>query len=1362
MSDVQLDMTDRSMTPDLVTEAKMENEELVHKAEEVQLTDSREPKVRTSLQIMLVFGWFNLFLILNGMFWAGGAGIIPIVFFYVMGDGLGELGTATPAAIGQVTSTLGLNITYIAIASAFAGFFSNFFFSTAQQLMNNKLKQAYYDSCIKQEIGFFDIKKAGALTHALSDDVNKATEVYSTHLQTLTQCLCQVIVGFVLAMIANWAMTLLVLTSIPLAVFIIVVFSGILRFLATKTSNIMSDSVACANEVIGSMRTIRSMAGEEKELSRYSNNLDKVQYYAFFNSLIKGCILGPIIFFIWGGVSLGFWYGGQLLQAGTLDAGNYIKVFGFCLMTIMGLLQTVGIVPEFIKAQASASLLLKVILREPAIRFRGGVSPDQLTGHISFKNVTFRYPARPNIAVLKNFNLEVKAGTSVALVGQSGSGKSTIVGLVEKWYEPESGVVEIDGVDIREIDSLWLHRYLGIVSQEPTLFATTIRRNISYAVDTINMHIRTQAKKNNKYATNEEIEKLLIPVNQEIIEKAATDANCHEFIIRLPDGYDTVIGERGVSLSGGQKQRIAIARAVLQNPKMLLLDEATSALDTKSEALVQEALDKLMKGRTSVVIAHRLTTIQDCDNIVVMRQGEVVEMGTHYEMLKRVGGPYYNLASKQMKFGSHTDESSSATDDASTEELDSAVLELEKDQDVQSANQALLMTTNIQAIPNIPNTIQSIKNETAHVDNELVDALDNKKKKKRRNKKHTRLDQFTNEQDLVDVHEPKIRNPLYIFKVIGLIDGFILLLGLIASAATGAAPILNFYFFGRIINASSPPRNADGAFVPFPPGYRIDTVVSENAGWLAIVAAASGIANLLAQFFTNWANERLNVRMRKLYFASIVKQEMGFFDIKKTGKLLATLGEDIQSMNDGITLKLSLFCQHISQFVVGIIFALVASWKTGLVMLGGGIPTVGGAIIIGGAFISKLNTLVMHSSGSALSTSTEVIGAIRTVRSMGGEERESNRFKNDLNQIRSYGLGKAVVLGAMMGSMQFFIWGDAGLAFWYGGTLVASGELQAGSLLQVFGNMLFGVLGASMALSEVQHFVKSASCLKEVMRVTSRSPPIPFKGGLKPERVIGNLEFRDITFSYPSRPNVVVMKNFNLQIRQGQHVALVGESGCGKSTITGLIERFYEPSSGCTLLDGVELSKLDPQWLHKNVAIVTQEPVLFATTIRKNITYAVGDENVTLERVHQCAKDANCHDFIMNLPNGYDTMVGERGVSMSGGQKQRIAIARAMIQDSKMLLLDEATSALDTEAESLVQSALDKLMVGKTTIVIAHRLSTIKDCDLIVAMKSGEVVEMGTHDELVAKRGMYFKLAQKQMQFGQSGGGSSVKLTEDD
>ncbi|KAL0484704.1 ABCB1, partial [Acrasis kona] len=330
-------------------------------------------------------------------------GVIPVIFFYFMGNGLGSLTTASPAEVSRVTTELGLNITYIAIASAFCGFLSNFFFSIASQLINNKIKQSYYESCIKQEVGFFDIKKGGALAHALSDDCNKATDVYSTHLQTFTQSICQVIAGFILAMVTGYAMALIALSSVPLMILIMGVFRRLLGFLATKTAMLTSDSVATANEVIGSMRTVRSMGGEEKEIERYTNNLNKVRYFALFNSLMKGLTLGPIFFFIWGAISLASWFGGQQLQAGNYTVSTFVKIFGFSVMQIIGLIQCLTVIPEFIKAQASSALLLKVILRKPGIPFRGGASPDNLVGKISFKDVTFRYPARPNVAVLKNF-----------------------------------------------------------------------------------------------------------------------------------------------------------------------------------------------------------------------------------------------------------------------------------------------------------------------------------------------------------------------------------------------------------------------------------------------------------------------------------------------------------------------------------------------------------------------------------------------------------------------------------------------------------------------------------------------------------------------------------------------------------------------------------------------------------------------------------------------------------------------------------------------------------------------------------------------------------------------------------------------
>jgi ATP-binding cassette subfamily B (MDR/TAP) protein 1 len=285
-----------------------------------------------------------------------------------------------------------------------------------------------------------------------------------------------------------------------------------------------------------------------------------------------------------------------------------------------------------------------------------------------------------------------------------------------------------------------------------------------------------------------------------------------------------------------------------------------------------------------------------------------------------------------------------------------------------------------------------------------------------------------------------------------------------------------------------------------------------------------------------------------------------------------------------------------------------------------------------------------------------------------------------------------------------------------------------------------------MGMFYAPNVFKAIQSSKEILRVIERKPAIPLNGGDCPtEQVEGKVEFSNIKFAYPSRPNVVVMKNFSLTIESGQHVALVGESGCGKSTITGLLERFYDPLEGTVKLDGRDLKNIDPEWIHKNIAIVTQEPVLFNTSIKRNITYAIGDDKANMDEIVEASKAANAHDFIMTLPDGYDTVVGERGVSMSGGQKQRIAIARAMLQKASILLLDEATSALDTEAEALVQQALDRLMVGSTSIVIAHRLSTVKNCDLIVVMDAGAIVETGTHDELIEKGGVYAKLAQKQM-----------------
>jgi ATP-binding cassette subfamily B (MDR/TAP) protein 1 len=1287
-------------------------EERIGFADERLVSDLRNPDYKTMLPLIRFAGADTL-LIIVGFLCAMALGALPIVFFSEMGDLLGGIATADADGIRIVISQAGLRMTYIAIGALFAAFFAKSFLSIAAQRISVRLQGAFFNSITSQEIGFFDMYSSGSMIKSLSEDVSKITSILNNDLLTFAQYFGQALIGIILALVTRWQVALLGFTSIPIMLVCVSVGSFIMDLLSRRSTKQLAISVSTANEVIGSMKTVRSMAGEQKEMARYTEELGRVSRIGIISGIVSAISFSVIAFCVWAGVAIAIWYAGKLLGSGDMSVADLIKIWGFIVISVIGMHSLLDTLPTVAKAQSSGIALLNVILRDPAIKYKGGKQLSNIQGNIIFSNVTFRYPSRPKVAVLNNFSLDIKAGTSVALVGQSGSGKSTIVGLIEKWYEPEQGTIVIDGVDLKEIDPLWLHRHLGIVSQEPQLFANTIYKNITYVVDTINFNIRKQAEQDGK--TEEEIAKMLVPYTEQDVYEAAQSANAHDFIVKLPDGYDTIIGERGVSLSGGQKQRVAIARSVLQNPSILLLDEATSALDTKSESLVQDALDKLMKSRTTIVVAHRLSTIQDCDVIVVMKQGVVVEMGTHDELIDKPNGYYNTLAQKQKNLGKSS----------SKDNLSSPI----------SAQE-----------PKTDDTISNI--DTISTSSEVTE-------KKREEKSMVK---FTNIEAVVDPHEPKVRSFLPIFLLMGP-ESIFILISCIGAAGFGASPILGQYIFGKITNAVTPSRNSDGSQIPFPPGYSVADQLAYYAIFIVVLGAGVALSQAINYFFSSLASERISLNIKRNYFNSIVSQEMGFFDIVRAGRLMSSMSEDVSLVQDGLTKRLSTVVQNLSQFVVGIIFAFVGAWQMSCVQFFVALGTIGTIFMGLHFFVLYFAKKRLRYAASAMISATEVIGAMRTIRSMGAEEREQKRYANDLWRLLGAGLGENMSIAVSMGGVFFCLWADTALTMWYGGNLVANGTLQAGALTQVTGNVTFAVLGLTGAMIEMSNVTKAIASAKEILRVTKRKPQIPLQGGKQPNGIVGDVEFKNVSFAYPSRPHVVVLKDFSLKINHGQHVALVGESGSGKSTITGLIERFYDPLSGTVTLDGVNLSEIDPEWLHKHVAIVTQEPQLFATTIRKNITYAVDDSKVSMEKVIEAAKAANAHDFITSLPDGYDTIIGERGVSMSGGQKQRVAIARAMLQNASLLLLDEATSALDTEAESLVQTALDRLMVNRTTIVIAHRLSTVKDCDLIIAMKQGEIVELGTHEELLEKRGMYFKLAEKQLSYGNA---NTVTITEND
>ncbi|KAJ2726755.1 hypothetical protein GGI07_000266, partial [Coemansia sp. Benny D115] len=514
-----------------------------------------------------------------------------------------------------------------------------------------------------------------------------------------------------------------------------------------------------------------------------------------------------------------------------------------------------------------------------------------------------------------------------------------------------------------------------------------------------------------------------------------------------------------------------------------------------------------------------------------------------------------------------------------------------------------------------------------------------------------------------------------------------------------------------------------------------------------------GIVMWIVSFGVNacWAvsAENQGLRIRKLYYKSIMRQDIGWFDTVKTGELTTRITNDVNLVQEGLGEKFGFVFMNVVAFIVAFIIAFVKGWKLTFICL-----CVIPFIIASGAYlgktIAKLITFAQDKTAASGAIADEVISGIRTVMAFNGQSREIARYDEMIEGSYKFGRKSGFILGGCIGIIQFFIFVMYCVGFNFGSWRRRVGEYEPAQVLNVIMVLLVGgfmLSGAAPNLSAISTAQGSAARVFAIIDRESPIDPLDTETGKQVTRLHGDISFRDIHFSYPSRPDVPILKGFNLDIRAGQKVALVGESGCGKSTTIGLIERFYDPAQGDVIIDGVNIKDYNIGSLRHRIGIVTQEPVLFSTTIMQNIKWgAIDPENnpPTDEEVIEASKAANAHPFISQLPNGYNTLVGEGGALLSGGQKQRIAIARAIIRNPDILLLDEATSALDTASERLVQDALDKLSADRTTISIAHRLSTIRNCDQIYVVREGVVSENGTHDELVKQNGEYAAMVRAQ------------------
>ncbi|XP_009077778.1 PREDICTED: multidrug resistance protein 1-like, partial [Acanthisitta chloris] len=577
-----------------------------------------------------------------------------------------------------------------------------------------------------------------------------------------------------------------------------------------------------------------------------------------------------------------------------------------------------------------------------------------------------------------------------------------------------------------------------------------------------------------------------------------------------------------------------------------------------------------------------------------------------------------------------------------------------------------------------------------------------------------------------------------------------MIVGLISAAANGTGMPLMIIVFGEMTNSfvlsgvESNDTSVNSSSCPSVPGVDIEGDMTKFAYYYVGIGFAVLILSTIQVWTFLIAATRQAARIRQKFFYAVLHQEMAWFDTTQIGTLNTRLTDDINMIHEGIGDKICIFVQFLSTFLTGIIIGFIHGWKLTLVILSVS-PLLAASAAVWSTLLASLTAKELTAYAKAGAVAEEILTAIRTVVAFNGQQKALAKYDANLETAKRVGVKKSITTNISLGVSQFLIFGSYALAFWYGTKLTAEDEhYDIGRVLIVFFAVLVGAFSLGQAAPNLESVAKARGAAYEVYQIINKKRLIDSssKEGYKPDKLMGEIEFRNIHFSYPSRPDIKILKGLNLKVQTGKTIALVGASGCGKSTTIQLLQRFYDPDQGEITLDGRDIRTLNLKWLRENIGIVSQEPVLFATTIAENIRY--GREDISDAEIEQAAKEANAFDFISGLPDKFNTMVGERGAQLSGGQKQRIAIARALARNPKILLLDEATSALDTQSESIVQAALDKARAGRTTIVIAHRLSTIRTADTIAGFEKGVVVEQGTHSELMLQKGLYYSLVMQQ------------------